>query len=308
MSESARVKWVLALGVFCISFPAILVRYTDAPPLAAAFWRKGMAAAILLPLALAQWRRGRLDPGVIRSLLPGFGGTGFLLAIHFALWFFALKMTTVASAVVLVNTVPIWAALVGRAFLHEKVPRRDVAAIIVSFAGVALLAWGDWDVGPRALLGDALTLVSAICCAGYMTAGRHVRDRLPLAQWLLGIYAAATLFLGAGALVSGQAFWGYDGRTWSMLVLMALVPSTLGHNLLNYAVRHMPAYKVNLCALVEPVVSTVLAAALFAEFPTALFYPGTALIFAGVWMAIGGWGRVPETGERGGADPVWNDS
>lgn len=286
MTDARRVKWLLALGVLCISFPAILVRFTDAPPLAAAFWRKGMAAFLLLPLVGWQWRHGRVDGRALRPLLPGFTGTGFILAIHFGLWFISLRMTSVASAVVLVNTAPIWAAILERVFLKQRVPWRDVAAISVSFVGVAALAWGDWNLGGRALLGDALALAGGLCAAAYLTAGRHVRDRLPLAQWLFGVYAVAALFLAAGAAASGQVFWGYGGRTWIMLALMALLPSTLGHNLLNYAVRHMPAYKVNLCALLEPIVSSVLAALLFAEVPTALFYPGAALIFVGVWLGM----------------------
>jgi drug/metabolite transporter (DMT)-like permease len=302
MTDSSRVKWILALGVLCISFPAILVRFTDAPPLAAAFWRKGMAAVILLPMVGWQIRAGRLDRGTLRSLLSGFTGTGLLLAIHFALWFMSLRLTTVASSVVLVNTAPLWSAILGWLFLKERVPFRDIAAIALAFAGIAILAWGDWNLGAEALLGDVMALGAGFCAAAYLTAGRHVRDCLPLAQWLFGVYAVAAFFLGAGALATGQEFSGYDGRTWLMLALMALIPSTLGHNLLNYAVRHMPAYKVNLCVLVEPVVSTTLAAFLFAERPTTLFFPGAALIFLGVWMGVGkrSSGGGGETGRGGG--------
>lgn len=286
MTDSRRVKWILALGILCISFPAILFRYCDAPPLAAAFWRKGMAAAVLVPLVLFSWRRGTLDPRAVRGVAPRMGGTGILLALHFACWFLSLRYTTVASSVVLVATQPVWAALFGWLFLRESIPRKDFAAIGLSMAGAALIGSGDWGSGTQALVGDALAVLAAICAAGYLTTGRSVRDRLPLAPWLLGVYATAAVCLGAAAGVTGDPFSGYGARSWLMLVLMALIPSTLGHNLLNYAVRHMQAHRVQLCVLVEPVVSTVLAALLFAETPGALFYPGAAMVFAAVAVIL----------------------
>jgi drug/metabolite transporter (DMT)-like permease len=48
----------------------------------------------------------------------------------------------------------------------------------------------------------------------------------------------------------------------------------------------MEAYRVNLSILVEPVVSTVLAAVLFAEIPGPRFYAGACLVLAAVFMAL----------------------
>jgi len=44
---------------------------------------------------------------------------------------------------------------------------------------------------------------------------------------------------------------------------------------------------VSLSILVEPVVSSILAALLFAEIPGLGFFPGALLIFAGVFLAMG---------------------
>lgn len=286
MTDPRRVKWILAIGIVCISFPAILFRYCDAPPLAAAFWRKGLAALVLVPLVFSSWRRGRFEPRDLCGVAPRMGGTGVLLALHFACWFLSLRYTTVASSVVLVATQPVWAALFGWIFLKESIPRRDFAAIGLSVAGAALIGSGDWGGGPRALAGDALAVVAAICAAGYLTVGRSVRDRLPLTPWLLGVYATAAVCLGSASAAVGDPFAGYGARSWLMLVLMALIPSTLGHNLLNFAVRHMQAHRVQLCVLVEPVVSTLLAALLFAEMPGPLFYPGAAMVFAAVAVIL----------------------
>ena len=105
-------------------------------------------------------------------------------------------------------------------------------------------------------------------------------------QWLLGVYAVCVVFLSLGILGTGTPFTGYGAVTWLMFLLLALIPSSLGHNMLNYAVRYMEAYKVNIGILTEPIISTVLAAILFAEMPGPWFYAGALLTLGGVWLAL----------------------
>ena len=159
--------------------------------------------------------------------------------------------------------------------------------MFLALLGVAAIAWSDRGHGATSLLGDLLGLFSGLAAAGYLTVGRHLRLRLPLPTYLVSVYGASALFLGLAALGTGVPFTGYDGRTWAMLGLLALFPSALGHSLVNYALRHIESYRVSLSILVEPVVSSILAALLFAEIPGAAFFPGALMIFTGVFLAMG---------------------
>lgn len=280
-----KVRWVLACGVLSLSFAAILVRYADAGPLATAFWRKGLAAMILLGVVLG---RGRTEPfkwSVHRRLLPYTLGTGLLLAFHFGAWFASLKLIPVASSLLLIATQPVWAALLGWLFLGDKVTLRGMAGIVLAIGGIAFIASGDLGRFGN-LWGDFLSLAAAIAASAYLTVGRRLKDSIPLAQYLLVVYAVAAGTLCCASLATGQSLGGYDARTWLMLALMAIFPSTLGHNLINYAVRHMAAYRVSLTILIEPVVSTILAAILLSEVPPPIFYAGALLVFAGVVLAL----------------------
>jgi drug/metabolite transporter (DMT)-like permease len=276
---------VLAAGLASLSFAAILVRYARAPALAIAFWRMALASLILLPFHLRARKDSAAPSG--RPLWPFTLGAGLILALHFTCWIASIQLTTVASSLLLMSAQPLWAALLGLLFLREAVPRRGAAGMLLALLGIAAIAWSDRSHGATNLLGDSLALLSGLAAAGYLTVGRHLRLRLPLATYLLSVYGASALFLGLGALLSGVPFTGYDGRTWAMLGLLALFPSALGHSLVNYALRHMESYRVSLSILVEPVVSSLLAALLFAEIPGLAFFPGALLIFAGVFLAMG---------------------
>ncbi len=289
-SVDARAKWVLAVGLACSSFPAILVRYAVAPAIVIAFWRKLFAALILLPLVVTRLRKEPWDWALQRKLMPYTVGTGLVLAVHFGTWIGSVQLTTVASALLVYSTQPVWGGLLGFIFLKERVPKRGMAAIALAMAGVALIAWGDFGRGPRSLLGDGLALAAAIAGASYLTVGRHLRDKIPLVQYLFLLYAVAAGGLCAAASIAGEPLRGFSASTWLMFGLLAIFPSSLGHNLVNYAVRHIESYRVIISLLVEPVVSTLLAALLFAEYPSARFYAGALLVFAGILLAMRGSG------------------
>jgi drug/metabolite transporter (DMT)-like permease len=282
-----RAKGLLAVGLASLSFAAILVRYAQAPALAIAFWRKALATLLLLPLVLIRLRREPWDWKLQRSLLPYTAGAGVVLAIHFSAWIASIQMTTVASSLLVMSAQPVWAALFAFALLGEPVSRKGGFAIALSLAGIVLIAWGDFGRGPASLWGDLLALVSGVAAAGYLTVGRHLRNRLPLLHYLVTVYGACSAVLGIAAAVYGASLvHGYGTRTWLMFGLLALFPSAIGHSLVNLAIRHIESYRVNLSILVEPVVSTVLAAILFHEVPGLRFYPGAALVLCGVLIAL----------------------
>jgi len=296
LGEETKAKWVLAAGLASISFAAILVRYCAAPALAIGFYRKAFASVLLLPVMAARWKREPWDWAQQRRLWPYTLGAGIILGVHFACWIGSIQLTTVASSLLVMSVQPVWAGLLGFLFLKEPVPRRGVLAIGLALLGVGLIAWGDMGKGVAALLGDGLALVSGMAAAAYLTVGRHLRRSLPLTHYLLTVYAASALCLGAAAVVARQPLSGFDDRTWLMFGLLAFFPSFLGHSLVNYAIRHLEAYRVNLSILVEPVVSTALAAVLFAEIPGPRFYVGAVLVFAGVLWAL--WQSSPPEASR----------
>jgi drug/metabolite transporter (DMT)-like permease len=76
-------------------------------------------------------------------------------------------------------------------------------------------------------------------------------------------------------------------RELAIFLALAVGPMMLGHTGLNWALRYLPAYVVNLTTLGEPVGATLLAAALpsIREVPSAATFVGGAMILAGVYAA-----------------------
>ncbi|MFA9430571.1 DMT family transporter [Egicoccus sp. AB-alg2] len=289
----------LLVGALAVSTSAILARVAmgddpgvttapagAAPALAVAFWRTALGALALAPLAVrAQVRRGtRLTATRRRQLF----GSGLSLALHFALFQGALALTTVASAVTLVTMSPVFVALGGWWFLHERTSRRTVVGMGLTIVGAVVIGLGDAaaiDLGREALLGDAMAFGGAVAITGYLLAGRVARRDVPAATYSCVVYAWAALALLVVCLASGVPLAGYRPTVWLAILGIVVGPQLLGHTIFNTLLSSVPATVVSIVVLSEPVGAGILAWLLLDELPAAWFAVGAPLVLIGVAVA-----------------------
>ena len=275
---------VLQGAVLAVSTSAILIRFTTAPPLLTATVRMLVAASILLAVA-ACCRRTELRNLERRDVLL-MAASGFALGVHFALWTTGLFWTSVASAVLLVDTHPVFVALLAVTVLREPPPRAVWIGIALTMAGSALIASGDLQVGGRALIGDVMVLGASATVAVYLVIGRRVRQRLGLATYAGLVYGIAGVSLLLMSLVIGVPltdFGAHDAAAWAGLVVL---PTLAGHTVINWSLKHVAAPVVGVSLLGEPVLTTLLAWLVLSEEPPLMVLPGGALILVGLFMAL----------------------
>lgn len=280
----ARRYAVLALGVVSVSFAAIFIRLADAPVLVIAAYRLMLASLLIDPIAYARSKYELLHLIKAGFALPFLSGV--LLALHFVLWIASLQYTTVASSVVLVTANPVFVALASRFLFQEKPGRQVIAGIAVCLSGAALIGYGDWMLGLKPLLGDLLALFGAMAVAGYFLIGRRLRQTTGVLSYASIVYSSAALVLLLAALALHCPLLGYSGTTYGMLVLLALIPQTVGHLSLNWSLRFVSATLVTIAVLGEPVGATILAFAILDEVPTLTQAVGGILILVGIFIAF----------------------
>ena len=278
---SRRHLGLLALGVVAVSFSAIFIRLAEAPALSVAFYRNAIAAAILVPFALARHRdelRSLTNAQWAAALLAG-----ALLALHFSTWIPSLSYVSVGASTVLVTTQPVWVAFLGR-FLGERVRPRALAGIGLSMAG-AVVIFGA-DLGSSNLRGDALALAGAVFAAGYYLSGRSLRRRVSLLPYVAICYSTCAAIMAAVVALAGQPFAGFEPKVWVLFGLMALGPHILGHTVFNYLLADVDAAVVATAITAEPIGATILALAFFGETPPWTVLAGGALILAGIATTV----------------------
>ena len=275
---------LLLLAVVCVSVGSIFVRLAQAPPLAIAFNRIFLASVIVAPFA---------TPSLVRAwpTLP-LRGRGLLLAsgvslgVHFATWIASLSYTSVAASVLLVNTAPLFTLVLAWWLLGERASPAVLAAMGLALAGAALIAAGDWNSGVASLKGDALAVAGAVTLSLYHVIGRGLREALPLPAYVLGVWATAAATLAVLCTAARVPMLSYPLRTFGLFLALAVVPTVIGHGLVNRSLRHIPAPTVGLFLLGEPIGASVLAYAVFGEVPGRLTLTGGVLVLAALVLVV----------------------
>ena len=287
MSEP-RVPPVVGLvaAVIAVSAGAILVRWSEAPSSVAAFYRVLFTTLPLLPIAIWRYRDhfARITPrDLVFATLAGIA-----LALHFATWFESLEWTSVAASTTLVQAQPVFVAAGAWLFLRERVTQRMVLGIVVAIAGMAAMSLGDLLggilVGPRPLYGNSLALIGAVMAAGYVLAGRSLRQRVALVPYVVVVYSVCTLTLFALVTVEGHSLIDYPAREWVIFVGLAVGPGLFGHTVINWVLAHLESSVVSVSLLGEPVGATILALVLLNEVPTAYTVLGGIVVLVGIYL------------------------
>jgi drug/metabolite transporter (DMT)-like permease len=284
---------VVILGTLATSTAAIMIRLAqqDAPSLVIAAWRMGLAALILAPFTILRYQHEL--KALKRSDLSLLVCSGAFLAAHFATWISSLEYTSVASAVVLVATNPLWVALFSYIFLKERINRWVAAGMLVALLGGVLISLNDaigggtaqLDANPDSLLGDFLALLGALFGAGYIIIGRKLRAFTSLPVYTFTVYGSAAVILLVTVLIFRLPISGYRPVTYFWFLLLALVPQLIGHSSINWGLRYLPAAFVAIVLLSEPIGSSILAVLLLHEIPTAVMVIGGVLILIGIGLA-----------------------
>ena len=282
---------VVAFGVAAISCAAVLIRLAEAPALAIAAYRLGLASLVTAPMALArdyQGLRSLTDSQLLWCL-----ASALALAVHFAAWIASLEHTSVASSVVLVTTSPILIAAISHVVYQERLTASVTGGIALGVTGGVAVALGDWAAGDDELFGDLLALVGAVAAGAYFLIGRRVRRSLSNVSYIALVYLGAALALMAAVGTTATPLAGFGTETYWILILIALVPQILGHSSLNWALGHLSATLVAVAVMAEPVGAALLAWLVLGEAPPPTSVAGGALVLAGVYLAfrrpVAGW-------------------
>ncbi|HSA21588.1 MAG TPA: EamA family transporter, partial [Myxococcota bacterium] len=181
---------------------------------------------------------------------------------------------------------PLLTAVGAHLLFGERVGRWLGLAIALGLGGIAILGYADLRLEGDDWLGDLLSLACAVFFAAYFLLGKRLRGRLDNRAYVAGVYLVAALSSLAALLALGQPLTGYSPRTWLCFGLMALVPTLLGHTLLNHALRYLDASFVSAATLSEPALAGLVAYFAWGEGVSAAAGLGYALIAGAVLLLI----------------------
>jgi drug/metabolite transporter (DMT)-like permease len=235
---------------------------------------------ILFPLVL--WLGGRSALAmsrreVLRCFLLGIVG----MSMANFLYYVALAHTTVATAIILFYTAPVWVLLYQLALRKQRATLRRVSAVAAAVVGCGL-AIGIG--GPAHLRLNGLGVTAGLLGAGVF-AFYNVYGHGVLAdneRWRVLVYAflAATLFWGIVNPPWAIAAAHYSAGQWGFMVLFAVISILLPFSFYFIGLQYLDATRAVVTSCLQPVFAILFAAAFIAEGLQWLQVVGIAIVLA----------------------------
>ena len=253
-------------------------------PMVVVTWRAIIGVAVLAAVLAA------MRPALLRVPLPAipfFLAYGFFgVTLNFWAYFSAVKYTTLAVAITLLYTYPMFVTIFSAVCLGERLTRTKVAAATLTALGSALVAQIHQAEFLRLhLRGILFGLLTALSMAVYSILGKRAVTRY--APWTVVLYAFAGgglfLALGSGPRLLGAAH--YPPVAWLWIAGLALIPSLGGYALFTLGLRDLPASQVSVIATWEVVTAALFGWLLFGEDLTAAQLLGAVFVCTGIaWI------------------------
>jgi drug/metabolite transporter (DMT)-like permease len=254
-----------------------------------AFVGFALVLAIMRPASLRIGRRELL-------YLAVFGVTG--VAFVQWLYFVAIHRLPVGIALLIEYLAPLIIALWARYVFHEPVRRRIWLALVLALAGLSLIV----DVWSGGVALDGLGVAAALAGAGayavyVLMADRAVQRRDPLSVACYGFLFAALFWFAVqplwsfpfGKLDDDASLLGNVEEislpVWLLVSFVIVGGTMVSFGLIVTALRHIPATRVAIVAMLEPVAASVVAWVWLGESLGAEQLAGGAVVLAAIALA-----------------------
>jgi drug/metabolite transporter (DMT)-like permease len=235
------------------------------------------AIVVLLPL-LVTHRPGlnRREWGLL--LVASFLG----VPLQFLIQFYALSITTVSHASLMVGTMPVILAVGAAAFAHERMDRIGWVALAGSTCGAALIALGGHAKGGATLAGDALVVVSLMIALFWILFNKRLMERhshVVVTAYGLAV-GTAMLMIWVPVRYGFPPVHGVSVKAWLALAGSGVLCTATTTLLWNWGMTQVPASQAGVLLNMEPLIGSLLGVLVLGERLGPSAWVGGGLILA----------------------------
>lgn len=258
------------LALLSLSTSANLAKLNQMPPEILGFWRLALATILLVTYQVI---KKTFEPLAFNQKTKWIFISGFFFFLHLWTYKYAAKHTLVSNTMVLFATNPIWASLGGLLYFNEKIYRRVYIAYFFALLGILYLVWSNLQFSPEFTGGNISALISALFYSAYMLTGKKARQTFSNQVYSTYQFMTCAVFFLIASLYSGHDFIDhYNQASWLAVAGLVILPTFLGHFILNHLVSTLNLGILSCGKLIEPVLASIMAYFIFQESVTTSFF------------------------------------
>ena len=254
---------ILTFGAMLIGFAPIFVKWSTLSSSAISFYRMLLAIPFLFLLNYALNERFRFTVKNKKTILYA-AIASLAFTTDLTLWHYSMDITSVSNATIIVNSAPIFVAILGFIFFNERLSKTFIRSFLITYIGIIGLVYYSNNYINGKVLGDILCLVAALFYAVYLLVIAKLGKENSLniifyTTLFCCLFSIAPMLIQGGNMVPASKF------EWINLLLMAFLCQFGGQYFITHGIGKISASEGSIGLLMQPITATILAAYLFNE-------------------------------------------
>ena len=274
---------LLAFGAMLIGFAPIFVKLSMLSSSAISFYRMFLALPFLFLLNYILNKKFFFRVKNKKTILyAAFASLAFTTDL--TLWHFSMDITSVSNATIIVNSAPIFVAILSFIFFKERLTKGFLLSFLVTYIGIVGLIYFSNNYVNGKLLGDMLCLIAAFFYGVYLLVIARLGKENSLniifyTTFFCCLFSIIPMMIEGGNLIPSSSF------EWLNLILMAFLCQFGGQYFITHAIGKISASGASIGLLMQPLTATILAAIIFSEILTSLQIVFALISLFGIYLA-----------------------
>ena len=268
------------IAVCAWSTGTILAKYIDMGSLAIGFYRFAFFA-----LMLVTWMQLRGTPFRLRIIRDSMWG-GLALGADIALFFSAVKLTSVVNATIIGSMQPIVVGVIAARFFGETIRARDALWSLVALGGAVLVVAASAGEAVSDVRGDLLAAGAMLSWSAYFITSKNSKKTMTPTEFTAGTSLWAMAICAPLGFIFSQDMSWPSATNWGWLIAMAVASGLVGHAMMNWSLVRIPLWVGSTFTLLIPVFSALLAWIVLDERVNALQAVGMAVVIGALAVVV----------------------
>jgi len=266
------------IAVFLFGFSALFGKVINQLAITIVFARVSFAAitlGITLILLRSNFKLKSKKDFIALTIL------GFIFAIHWVTFFQAIKVSSIAIAVITFSTFPIFVTFMEPYIFKEKIKKSDLVIALITFMGI-LFVVPEFDLANNYTQGALWGIAAGFTCAILTVYSKKYIKKY--SGILISFYQCIT----ATVILCPFVFYlklSVSPNDLALLILLGVIFTALSHTLFIRGTEHVKAQLASIIVCLEPVYGITFAAILLKEIPTFRTIIGGVIILSCVLYA-----------------------
>ena len=254
---------ILAFGAVLIGFAPIFVKLSELSSSAITFYRMLLAIPFLFFLNFKLNRTFKFKVNNKKTFL--FAALASLaFTTDLTLWHYSMNITSVSNATIIVNSSPVFVAILAYIFFKEKLSKSFITSFSITYTGIIGLIYFSNNYASGGIIGDIFCLIAAFFYGIYLLIIAKLGKENSL-NIIFYTTLFCCLFSIVPMLIQGGKLIPSDSFEWINLVLLAVLCQFGGQYLITHGIGKISASEGSVGLLMQPITATILAGFLFGE-------------------------------------------